>query len=76
MMTANNGILIVALTMAYGLHAQDKWLIASAFALAGLSYVVNVLDEWKVTTGRNAIGWLTLALGALTYAYLAAKVFA
>lgn len=71
MLTANNGILIVALTMALGLHTSNKLLIAAAFAMAGLSYLVNVLDDFAFPTFRMPLFWLTVLVGVGTYAYVA-----
>ena len=73
-LTALNGHLIVALTMAFGMHSSDKLLIASAFAMAGVSYVTNVIDETGQHPARNALFWLTFLIGISTYVYLAIKL--
>lgn len=76
MVTALNGILIVALTMMLGLHFDDRWLIAGAFAMAGTSYLVNILDDWNSDGNLRVVLFLiTIALGGATYAYAAIRLF-
>lgn len=75
MVLANNGILIVALTMALGLHINDRWLMAAAFAMAGLSYLANIADEWDAANASNALKWITIIIGAGAYLLAAARLF-
>lgn len=72
MFLANNGILIVALTMAFGMHINSDVFIALAFVLAGLSYIVNLLDHH--TSARHVAFVATVAAGVVTYAAVAAKL--
>lgn len=80
MMTANNGILIVALAFAYGVHANSQPLIVLAFAMAGISYLANIADDWAADGMRSAapwaarFKWLAIATGVLTYAVAALTV--
>ena len=67
MITANNGILIVALTFIYGLHAKSPTLVALAFAMAGLSYLGNLCDDRDLTAGRNLFAWMSIAAGGAAY---------
>jgi len=72
MLTANNGILIVALVFGYGLHTGDKVMIALAFAMAGLSYIANIFTEWEMDA--RAFAWGSILSGVAAYAYVALKI--
>jgi hypothetical protein len=72
--TAANGILIVAMLFAWGMHASDKWLMTAALAAAVASWVVNILEP----TGRTAANWqhATRLVGAwLAVAFVALACF-
>lgn len=76
MITANNGILIVALTMALGMHTGDHLLMGLAFALAGVSYLVNLAHESVIPQGLNApLFWGAFLLGLVTYGVVFGKLF-
>lgn len=88
MITANNGILIVVLLMWFGVSVNDKWLIASAFAAAGISYLANMADDWaeqyKFLGDPNAelavaastlLKNVTIVLVVVTYGYAAYRLF-
>ena len=82
MILANNGILIVALTMALGLFWDNRLLIALALAMAGVSYIANVLDDWVSHSNgatwmhqtRAAALWVAIGLGVIAYVYMALKL--
>lgn len=77
MITANNGILIVALFFGLGVHWSDNVLIAVAFALAGVSYLANLNRDWDTeVAGRIAdkLFWVTFVAGAFGYLYAAGRL--
>lgn len=61
MIAANNGILIVTL-------------VAFAFALAGLSYLVNIADEHGADKIARDGFWGVFAVGLAGYAYATARL--
>lgn len=81
MILALNGILIVAMTLAVGMAWMSKWLVAAAFAMAGLSYLVNIIDSWaeEGTEGLDGVrGFLflvTFVIGVVAYVYIALRLF-
>jgi hypothetical protein len=74
-LTAANGILIVAITLALGLHWDSPVLIGAAFAMAGSSYLVNLIDELdNFTPLRGPLFGTTVLTGLATYVYVAIKL--
>ena len=76
MALANNGVLICAMLLAFGLARGDRVSIAAAFAMAGTSYIVNTLDGMESPpVSRDAAVAATLLIGGLAYIWLAFKIF-
>jgi hypothetical protein len=74
MITANNGILIVALFFGLGVHLNDNVLMAMAFALAGVSYLVNIARDFDANDLADNLFWAIFAAGAGGYLYAAARL--
>lgn len=74
MITALNGILIVALFFGLGVYWADNALIAFAFALAGASYIVNIAREHAAEDVANKIFWLVFIAGTVGYLYAALRL--
>jgi hypothetical protein len=70
-----NGILIVALLFAYGVHTGNSLLIFFAFALAGLSYLVNLAAEFNLVKLGNVGFKFTAVLGVVAYVFAARQFF-
>ncbi len=68
-LTAANGILIVAIFVALGIHKADDIMIALGFALAGTSYITNVCDEFEVSDFY--LRYVTMIVGVLGYLWAA-----
>ena len=64
-LTAANGILIVAITVALGIHKDHNMLIALGFAMAGVSYIVNMADE--LGTSDYGLRYVPIAIGVAAY---------
>lgn len=74
MVTANNGILIVAMIFAFAWRVNSPALFAIAFAMAGLSYVVNVTADYGVHKLRDVTALIVIALAFVGFGIIASML--
>jgi hypothetical protein len=65
MITANNGILIVAMLFAWGIHTNDKWLVLLALASASFSWAANFAQEQGVSHAYQAAALVAVVSAAV-----------
>lgn len=75
MITANNGILIVALFFGLGVHWNDHVMLALALALAGASYLVNIARDFDMHDLADKLFWAVFIAGLGGYVYAAQRLF-
>lgn len=74
LITANNGVLIVFLFLATGVALSDRFMVAIAFALAGVSYLANVAQSMEREKTTLFFLWCAGLGGLAGYVYAAIRL--